>query len=226
MVNKIPEVIKYNAYRNSNIGIYLNSNDDFVFVPPGFEKTKAKKISMHLRNNYIHTSIANTRLLGILMDVNNYGIILPKISTLDEVEYLKKTTKMNIKILDSKYTAIGNIICINDSGGIISPLVTKREVKQIQDIMGVEIIQMKVSDYHQVGAMIVANSYGGIIHPGAGEKDVKAISKILKVNLEHSTINNGVKFVSSGILINNKSIIVGELTSGSEIITINRSFSR
>ncbi len=226
LVNQILDIIKYDVYRNSNVGVYINANDDFVFVPNGFAKTKAKKLSAYMKNKYIFASIANTRLVGILMVVNNYGMLLPKTCLEDEINYFKKNTSLNVQVLDSKYTALGNIISANDNGGVVSPLIPKQEVKYIQDAMGVEMVQMKIADYHQVGAIIATNSYGGVIHPDASEKDIETVSEILKVNIEHATINNGVKFISSGMLINNKSIIVGQLTNGAEIITLNRSFVR
>ena len=36
------DIIKYDVYRGPNIGIYSKVNDDFVFIPNGFAKTKAK----------------------------------------------------------------------------------------------------------------------------------------------------------------------------------------
>lgn len=226
LTNQTLDIIRYDVYRNSNVGIYINTNDEFVFVPNGFAKTKAKKLSAYLKNNFIFTSIANTRLIGILMVVNNYGMLLPKTCLEEEIEYFKKNTDLNIYVLDSKYTALGNIIAVNDNGGIISPRISKQQIRCIQDSMGVEMIQIEIAGYHQVGAMISANAHGGIINPDANETDIQTISDILKVNIEQTTVNGGVKFVSSGMLINNKSVIVGQLTNGSEMITINRSFIR
>jgi len=150
---------------------------------------------------------------------------LPNISFSHELEHLKKSTDLNVEVLDTKFTALGNLICANDKGGIISPMIPKENLKKIQDVLGVEVIQKKVAGYHQVGAMIVATSHGGIIHPETDDEDIKTISSVLGVNVEPATINSGIPFVSSGILANNKSIVVGTLTNGPEIMMLTRAFT-
>jgi len=150
---------------------------------------------------------------------------LPNISFSHELEHLKKSTDLNVEVLDTKFTALGNLICANDKGGIISPMIPKENLKKIQDVLGVEVIQKKVAGYHQVGAMIVATSHGGIIHPETDDEDIKTISSVLGVNVEPATINGGIPFVSSGILANNKSIVVGTLTNGPEIMMLTRAFT-
>jgi len=100
-------IFKYDVYRSPNVGIYTKVNDEFVFVPNGFATTKARNLADFLKTDYIFTSVANTRLLGPLMVVNNQGIILPRTSLEDEVIHLKKNTDLNVAILDTKYTALG-----------------------------------------------------------------------------------------------------------------------
>lgn len=219
------DIIKYDVYRGPNIGVYTKVNDSFVFLPNGFAKTKARNLADYLKTDYIFASIANTRLIGTLMVVNNNGILLPNISFEHELEHLKKATNLNVEVLDTKFTALGNLICANDKGGIISPMIPKENIKKIQDVLGIEVIQKKVAGYHQVGAMIVATSHGGIIHPETDDDDIKAISSVLGVNVEPATINGGIPFVASGILANNKSIVVGTLTNGPEIMMLTRAFT-
>ena len=53
----------------------------------------------------------------------------------------------------------------------------------------------------------------------------KKISNILGVNVEPATINGGTPFVSSGMLTNNNAIVVGNLTTGPEIMMLTRVFT-
>ncbi|MGI0083097.1 MAG: translation initiation factor IF-6 [Nitrosopumilaceae archaeon] len=217
-------IFKYDVYRSPNIGIYTKVNDNFVFVPNGFATTKARNLAEFLKTDYIFTSVANTRLLGPLMAVNNNGIILPRTSLEQELDHLKKSTGLNVAMLDTKYTALGNLICANDKGGIISPMISNEIVKKIQDILGIEILQKRIARYHQAGAMAVANSHGGIVHPDTEEDDIKIMSDVLGVKLEAATINGGIPYVTSGILANNKSLVVGTLTNGPELVMLTRAF--
>ncbi|HLC24006.1 MAG TPA: translation initiation factor IF-6 [Nitrosopumilaceae archaeon] len=217
-------IFKYDVYRSPNIGIYSKANDSFVFIPNGFAKTKAKNLAEFLKTDYIFTSVANTRLLGPLMVVNNNGIILPRTALEEELSYLKKSTGLNVDILDTKHNALGNLICANDKGGIMSPMIPTEFIKKVEDTLGIEIIQRKVAKYHQAGAMAVATSRGGIVHPDTEEKDIRIMSEVLGVQLEAVTINAGIPYVASGILANNKSLVVGTLTNGPELVMLTRAF--
>ena len=151
-------IFKYDVYRSPNVGIYTKVNDKFVFVPNGFAVTKARNLAEFLKTDYLFTSVANTRLLGPLMVVNNNGIILPRTSLEEELRHLKKSTGLNVAILDTKYTAVGNLICANDKGGIMSPMIPNEYVKKVQDVLGIEVLQKRIARYHQAGAMAVATS--------------------------------------------------------------------
>jgi len=158
------------------------------------------------------------------MVVNNNGIILPRTALEEELVHLRKSTGLNVDILDTKHNALGNLICANDKGGIMSPMIPTEFVKKVEDILGIEIIQRRVAGYHQVGAMVVATSCGGIVHPDTEEKDIKIMSEVLGVQLEAATINGGIPYVASGILANKKSLVVGTLTNGPELVMLTRAF--
>ena len=120
---------------------------------------------------------------------------------------------------------MGNLICVNDKGGIVSPVIEKEYIKEIEDVLDIEVMQKKVAGYYQVGAVMQANNLGGVIHPEADEEDIKKFSNILGINIERSTINGGTPFVSSGMLVNNNAIVVGNLTNGPEIMMLTRAFT-
>lgn len=218
------DIIKYEVYRGPNIGIYTKVTDRHIFIPNGFATTKAKKLASYLGTNYVFTSVANTRLLGTMISLNNRCILLPRTAHQVEFDHLKESTDIDVKVLNTKYTALGNLICANDKGAIVSPLLSSDTVLEIQDHLGVETVQKKIAGYVQVGAMAVANSTGGVIHPETDEEDIKVFSNVLGVNLEPATVNGGIPFISSGILANNNSVVVGAMTSGPEIMMLTRAF--
>ncbi len=217
-------IFKYDVYRNPNVGIYAKCNDKFVFIPNGFASTKAKNLAEFLKTDYVFTSVANTRLLGPMMVVNNNGLLLPHNCHEEEISHLKKSTGLNVDILDTKHTALGNLICANDKGAVMSPLIPTEYVKKVENVLRVEVIRKRVAGYHQTGAMTVANSKGGVIHPSTEEEDIKTISHVLGVELEPATINGGSPYLSSGMLVNNNSTVVGGLTNGPELVMLTKAF--
>jgi len=221
---RVMDIIKYDVYRGPNIGIYINVNDKYVLVPMGFAESKAEKLAGYLKAEYMYLSIANTRLLGALAVMNNKGILLPKTAYQNEYDALKKQTDLEVGVLDSKYTALGNVICANDKGAVVSPWLSKEDVSTIKEVLGVEVIQKRIAGFNQTGAVMVANNSGAVIHPEADEEDMKKFSNILGVKIEHCTVNNGIPYVTSGILANNNCIVVGTMTSGPEIMMMTRAF--
>lgn len=219
------DIFKYDVYRGPNIGIYTKVNDEKIFLPRGFAKSKAAHLEEYLNAEALYTSVANTRLMGALMVLNNHGILLPNTISETEYEFYKKYTDLNVSVLDTKFTALGNMISVNDKGGVVSPIFPKDEIKQISDALDIEIIQKRIAGYNQVGAMMISTSNGGIIHPETDEDDIKKISDVLGVDLEPATINGGIPFVASGVLANNKSVVVGSFTNGPEIMMLTRAFT-
>jgi translation initiation factor 6 len=213
---------KYDVYRSPNVGLFLRTNNDTLLLPFGFAETKAKKLKEYLDvEKIIHVSIAGTRLIGPMTVMNNNGILLPYTVSDDEIRILKQTG-LNVDRLKSKFTAIGNLISANDKGAIVSNLFKGEAEQNIKDILGVPLQTFSIGGYVQVGSMIVATNAGAIVHPMANDSEISRISEILQVEAEPATVNGGSPFLSSGIIANFSSVIVGNLTTGPELIMISR----
>ena len=213
---------KYDVYRSPNVGLFLRTNNDTLLLPFGFAETKAKKLKEYLDvEKIIHVSIAGTRLIGPMTVMNNNGILLPSTVSDDEIRILKQTG-LNVDRLKSKFTAIGNLISANDKGAVVSNLFRGEAEQNIKDILGVPLQTFSIGGYVQVGSMIVATNAGAIVHPIANDSEISTISEILQVEAEPATVNGGSPFLSSGIIANFSSVIVGNLTTGPELIMITR----
>ena len=218
------DIIKYGVYRGSNIGVYISTNADLVLLPMGFAKSRAEKLGEYLGVRHMYMSVANTRLIGSLSVMNNKGILLPKTAFQNEYDLLKEETDLEVGVLDSRFTALGNVICANDRGAVVSPWLSERDCQAISDVLGVETIQRKIAGFNQTGAVMVANNTGAAIHPEADEEDMEVFASLLGVKIEQSSINNGVPYVASGILANDNAVVVGTLTTGPEIMMLTRAF--
>ena len=204
------------------MGLFVRTNNDTLLLPFGFAETKAKKLIEYLDvEKIIHVSIAGTRLMGPMMVMNNNGILLPYTVSDDEIRILKQTG-LNVDRLKSKFTALGNLISANDKGALVSNLFKGEADQNIKDILGVPLQTFSIGGYVQVGSMIVATNAGAIVHPMANDSEISRISEILQVEAEPATVNGGSPFLSSGIIANFSSVIVGNLTTGPELIMISR----
>lgn len=213
---------KYDVYRSPNVGLFVRANDNTLLIPFGFADTKTKKLKEYLNvKKIMHVSIAGTRLIGPMTVMNNNGMLLPSTASDEEIQILKQTG-LNVERLQSKFTAIGNLILANDKGAIVSSLFNDEVHQSIRDVLGVPIQTMSIGGFVQVGSMVVTTNAGAIVHPNANDREIKSIAEILQVEAEPATINGGSPFLSSGIIANFKSAIVGSLTTGPELIMITR----
>ena len=217
-------IYRYTAYKTPNIGIFAKANDSTLLVPFGFAETKTQKLAEYLQAKEVYTSVGGTRLIGPMTVMNNNGILLPSIASDEEVQLLRQASGLNVEKVESRFTAIGNLISTNDNGAIASPLLDGEVDRQIQDVLGVPVHSMTIGTFVQAGSMIVATNGGAGVHPKASEEEVKTISEVLQVPAEPVTVNGGVPFLSSGIISNTKAVVVGSLTSGPELIMLSRIF--
>lgn len=216
-------IYRYTVYKSPNIGIFVRANDSVVLLPHGFAETKSEKLLEYLQAEEVRASVAGTRLMGPMTVMNNNGILLPATAEDEEVQLLKERTRLNVERLESRFTAVGNLIAANDSGALLSPLLKDVE-GQVRDVLGVPAHSMGIGGFVQVGAMVVATNTGAGVHPKATEDEVRAISEALQVPAEPLTVNGGIPFLSSGIVANTKAVVAGSLTSGPELIMLSRIF--
>lgn len=218
-------IYKYDVYKSPNIGVFIKANDRIILIPFGFAETKITKLTHYLQiEEKIFASIAGSRLIGPMTVMNNNGILLPSIASDEEICVLRQASGLNVERLKSKFTAVGNLISTNDNGALVSPLLNSEVNQQVRDVLGVPVNSIAVGGFIQTGSMVVATNIGAAIHPKATEEEIKIISESLQVQVEPATVNGGVPFLSSGIIANSKSVIVGGLTSGPELIMLSRVF--
>lgn len=209
-------------YRSPNIGIFLRTNDKVLLVPKGLAQTKCEKLSKNLGVKIVHASIAGSRLLGPLIAMNNNGILVSRLAEIDEIREIKLETGMSVEKLNSKYTAVGNLIAANDKFALASPLLDSKSILQIKDVLGTEVEKVSIGEYNQIGAFIVATNNGAAIYPKLSDEEIERLSHLLGVECYPTSVNGGVPYVSSGIVANTHNAIVGNLTTGPELVFITR----
>lgn len=214
----------FNIYRSPNIGLFLNSTENHVFLPFGIPLSKLRYIEKVLDVESIQTSIAGCSLIKILSVINNNGML---VSSLTENYELNKISNYGITVskLYSNYTSVGNLVVANDYGAIASTLLNEDSISQIKQTLKVEVFQMNIATHFNVGSVLVASNSGAIIHPEATPYEVSKVSEILGIDVFPCTINGGIPYVSSGLVLNSKNALVGSLTTGIELMMVTKAFN-
>ncbi len=217
------KILSLNFFGDCNIGLFGKACDNFGLISSMIPEDVKKKIEDLLKVRIFRLSIAETELVGLFLAFNSNGILAPKIISEREMEILKNIKRemgVNLEILRTKHTAIGNLIICNDKGAVISKLFDKREKKIIEECFGVEAEYAKIAGLNIPGSCGLATNNGCLLHRDASEKEIETVQNFLKVEVGIGTVNFGSPFISSGIISNSYGIVVGGKTTGAEIARI------
>lgn len=218
-------ILKYQLLGKNSVGVYLEVNNRFGLYPSTLLNFAIEKIKPVFEEPLYPFSINNSNLIGVYSASNKNGIIVPHIIRDDEFDILKKYTGMidrnyQIGILKSIDNAFGNLILCNDKGAIISSFL-KNYKREIEDILGVETMVFEFTENYLPGSIGLANNFGCVVHPLTNDDEIEQIASILKVDeVDVSTVNRGIPYLSSGAVINDKSGIFGLNCTGPEMMRI------
>lgn len=218
-------ILKYQIFGRNTVGVYLEVNNLYGLYPPTLLKSTLNDFKKVFDVPLFPLTINNSPLIGVYISSNKNGIIIPHIVRDDELDNLKSYIKqvdesINIGILNSIDNAYGNLILCNDKGAIISSFL-KDDRETIEDILNVETVVYEFADLNLPGSISLANNNGCVVHPLSTDDDVEYISSILKVDeIDVSTVNRGIPYISSGVVANDKSGIFGLACTGPEMMRL------
>ena len=115
---------------NPNLGVYISVNEDFAIVPLNLPDDMVNILKEALEVEVIKTSIAGSNLAGALTAGNSNGFLVSPYTDDREINNLK-SVGLNVAKLEDKYTAVGNIVAVNDTAAIVSPFISENSVKII-----------------------------------------------------------------------------------------------
>lgn len=198
-------------------GIFCVANDNYALIPNNCTPNFEAKIKEILDVDTQKISMYDTSLLKIFCAANNNTLIASSLIGRDEKKVLSDVFK-DLILLDRKYTAIGNLVLLNDKGCACSPLI----YDELSKHMNAKPLLVLNSDL--VGSICFANNQGFLAHMNASKQDLKNLESILKVKGDVGTVNFGDPFVSSGIVGNKNGLLVGDMTTGPELNRIDDIF--
>lgn len=210
-------------FGTAEVGLFSVPTEELCLVPPQLKPRQRRLIEEVLEVRVVPTTIAGSMLLSPLAAGNSNGLLFSNLVLEEELEAVKRLAgDVNIAVVEGKYTAIGNLVLANDRAALVSDILPRRVVKQIQDVLGVEAVAGRIAGRSYVGSLAVITNIGGLLFVESSEEEEKKLSQLFKVDLIPGTVNNGVKFVRSGIIANSRGAIVGSMTTGPELMTISR----
>jgi translation initiation factor 6 len=213
-------VIPADVFGSPNIGVYCFCTENLVIVPPGLTKRKMSQFEQTLGVNICKTTIGGSTLVGALVTGNSNGLLVPH--TVHDYEYERLREFSKIAVVNSRWTALGNVVLANDFGAVVHPDAPDEVVIAVNENLKVKTVHSKIGRLPFVGALGIATNKGALLSPSTLREEQSVIESGLHVEAQLSTTNGGVQFVRSGILANSKGAVVGPLTRGAELMQISR----
>ncbi len=205
---------------NPNIGVYIFANNKVALVPKGTESSVKRKISDTLNVEVIEASVDDSPLLGIFVAGNDKAILLPRLTKEEEVRELREIG-LNVHIVHTVFTALGNTVLTNDNAAMFHKEIEDHELKRIVRILDVgKFRKGSIAGIPTVGSVAVITGKGGVVHPDVDDSELQELSRFFCVPLDVGTVNFGVAFIKTGLVANNYGALVGEKTTGPEIMRI------
>jgi len=223
-------VERTSLYGTSSIGVFVIATNEYALIPEDVPSKFFSFITSALSlddDSVIPCSVNGSRIIGALVAGNSSGLILPKTITPNEFKLIKDKLgdKVIIEVLSSKYTALGNLILANDRAALVYEGFTSKALRIISDVLDVEVIKGKIANIHVVGSAAAVNNKGLMLHPQATAEEVRTLSKLFKVQTaDVGTVNRGKPFIRSGLIVNDRGAIVGDETTGPELVHIEQIF--
>jgi translation initiation factor 6 len=213
------DIAPVKVFGTSSVGVFLATNNSVTFLPSDVPEKIDDVVRSTLRTSVARFTIAKSPLLGVFIVVNDNGVLLSPLALEDEVR-LFKSLGLNVEVLNTKYTAVSNLILANNKTALVSPLLEPQLRKVVADVLGVEVIVDTVANNPLVGALAVLNSRGLLVAPEATDEDIKKLSEYFKVRVDVGTVNKGKSFLRGGIVVNDHGALVGDETAGPELMRI------
>jgi len=211
------------TFGSASIGVYLLATDNFAIVPKQIPQSSLRKLEMWLKTKIIQTNIGGSILIGSLICANSNGIILPHFIWEEEFEALKPLKSLydiNITIMMTEKTAYGNLIVANDYGALVDPRLKEKDIQNISDTLGVEVIPKRIAMLPYVGSLATATNKGVLAHPLITAEEEKVLRDVLKVPVGVGTVNCGIPYIATGLIGNSQVAVAGSFTTGPELFMI------
>ena len=212
---------------NSSIGIFGAVNNRIAMIPRNVEKETVNLIYDTLKVPVVQTTIAGTILLGAMVACSPENLIVPHTTEQEEIQnILDIDPDIQIVQLPSKYTAMGNLVTCSRTVALVSPLLEQKAKEALEDQLSLEVLTATVAETVLIGSSVYNTDMGCIVHPLTTEEEESIIKNNLNEKIERTTVNRGVPYTHTGTLANKNGVVMGEDTTGPELMRVFEALAR
>lgn len=198
-----------------NLGLHTEATDKFCLISSKLSPRCKDKVEEVLDVDVLEANVANSGMLGIFCSGNSNGIVLPP--NTEEIEKkILRDFDLDIKVLQTKYTALGNLILVNDKAALISEKISEHK-ETISEHLDVPVEIGKIAGLDMVGSCGVTTNEGLLLHRNAKNREIEQVEELFDCEAGIGTANFGSPFVGALITANSKGLLTSHRTTGYEL---------
>jgi len=210
------------AFENSHeVGVFARLTNSYCLVALGgsenFYSVFESELSSHIP--VIHASVGGTRIVGRVCVGNKHGLLVPSITTDQELGHLRNSLPDGVKIqrVEERLSALGNCIACNDYVALVHTDLDRETEEIIQDTLKVETFRATIASNVLVGSYCVLTNQGGLVTARTSVDDMEELSQLLQIPLTAGTVNRGSEVVGAGLVANDWAAVCGMDTTATEL---------
>ena len=201
-----------------HIGVSILATESYALVPIDTPESLIDTISQNLRVKIIKVA---EKIIGSLAIGNSNGFVISSVISKEVVSQIETTNLPVYQV--PEFFAFGNVVLVNDFGGIISPIIPTDICKEIEETLKVNLKTGTIANSDLVGSLGYVTNNGGLVTPLASDDEVEMVKESLNLRTARiGSVNKGSEFIASGIVGNTKGLIIGRETTGIEVMEITR----
>jgi translation initiation factor 6 len=200
-------ILRTNFHGDPNIGLYGFATDKYCLS--GMRQPSLNSV---LRVPLRASSLLHTNFASLFAAGNSSGIAVARVVNNGDLAHVFE----NILVLDTQYTAVGNLMLLNDKGIILSPFLRKHK-DEIKKFFGLHCEIVTIAGTRIVGSAGIATNKGCLVHPLIKQKEKNIVEETLQVGVDIGTVNFGSPFVKAGVIANSNALVVSDACSGPEL---------
>lgn len=199
---------------NPYVGVFCAASDDVLVASPQVPGKVLARVEATLGVEVIRTTLGGTTVIGSVVVMNSQAALVSNFAQANEVAMLEG---IDVYRLDHKLNAVGNNILVNDKGGLCHPGYGRAVIREMEEVLGVEMVTSTIGGTKTVGSVAVVNNKGAICHPHSSDEELQVVEEVLGVKPLIATANYGTPLLGACVVANDRGAITGVTTTSIEL---------
>jgi len=213
---------------SSEVGVFARLTNSYCLTAMGgsenFNSIFEAELSQHIP--VIHASVGNTRIVGRVTVGNRHGLLVPSITTDQELQHLRNHLPEDVKVqkVEERLSALGNCVVCNDYVALVHTDLDRETEEVIADVLKVDVFRATIAQNVLVGSYCVLTNQGGLVHARTPMSDMEELSQLIQIPMVAGTVNRGSDVIGAGVVANDWAAFCGMDTTATEIGVVEQIF--